>query len=52
MRSDDTVQISAKEATGLDTMLEKIDRLLNTGLVQIEEIIPYDQAGKIQKIRQ
>ena len=52
LRSDDTVQISAKEATGLDTMLEKIDRLLNTGLVQIEEIIPYDQAGKIQKIRQ
>lgn len=52
LRSDDTVQISAKEATGLDTMLEKIDRLLNTGLVRIEEIIPYDQAGKIQKIRQ
>jgi len=50
--SDDTVQISAKKAIGLDGMLEKIDCLLNAGLVAIEKVIPYSEAGKIQQIRQ
>ena len=50
--SDDTVQISAKKAINLEIMLEKIDGLLNAGLIAIEKIIPYSEAGKIQQIRQ
>ena len=50
--SDDTVQISAKKAINLEIMLEKIDGLLNAGLIAIEKVIPYSEAGKIQQIRQ
>lgn len=51
-RSDAVVRISAKKAEGLDHLLEKIDKLLNAGLMAVETVIPYEQAGKIQKIRQ
>lgn len=50
--SDATVRISAKNAEGFPAMLEKIDKLLNAGLMAVETVIPYEQAGKIQKIRQ
>jgi GTP-binding protein HflX len=52
LRSDDSVQISAKQGEGLDCLLEKLDTLLNAGLVSIEIVIPYDEAGKIQQIRE
>lgn len=51
-RSDAVVRISAKKAEGLDNLLEKIDKLLNAGFMALETVIPYEQAGKIQKIRQ
>ena len=51
-RSDGVVRISAKKGLGLDVMLDKIDKLLNAGLIVIETVIPYEQAGRIQKIRQ
>lgn len=51
-RSDGVVRISAKKGLGLDAMLDKIDKLLNAGLIVIETVIPYEQAGRIQKIRQ
>lgn len=51
-RSDAVVRISAKKAEGLDHLLEKIDKLLNAGFMALETVIPYEQAGKIQKIRQ
>lgn len=52
IRSDGCVRISAREKIGFDTMLEKVDEILNHGLVRIEEVIPYEQAGRIQKIRE
>lgn len=52
LRSDDFVLISAREGTGFDYLLEKIEKLLNEGFVRIERVIPYADAGQIQKIRQ
>lgn len=52
LRSDDFVLISAREGTGFGCLLEKIEKLLNEGFVRIERVIPYADAGQIQKIRQ
>ena len=52
LRSDDFVLISAREGTGFGCLLEKIGKLLNEGFVRIERVIPYADAGQIQKIRQ
>ncbi len=52
LRSDACMTISAKEGTGLDRLLEKIETLLNEGFVRVERLIPYADAGQIQKIRQ
>lgn len=52
LKSDGTVQISAKYHTGLEDMLEKIVEMLDSGFVDIEMTIPYSEAGKIQQIRQ
>ena len=52
LRSDDFVLISAREGTGFGCLLEKIEKLLNEGFVRIERVIPYAEAGQIQKIRQ
>ena len=52
LRSDACLTISAKEGTGLDRLLEKIETLLNEGFVRVERLIPYADAGQIQKIRQ
>ncbi len=51
LRSDDFVLISAREGTGFGCLLEKIEKLLNEGFVRIERVIPYADAGQIQKIR-
>lgn len=51
LRSDDFVLISAREGTGFSCLLEKIEKLLNEGFVRIERVIPYADAGQIQKIR-
>jgi GTP-binding protein HflX len=52
VRCDDSVRISAKQQEGLDSLLEKTDKLLNAGFVRLETVIPYAQAGKIQQIRE
>lgn len=52
LASDDSVQISARESTGLEQLLEKIEQMLNAGFIQIEKVLPYADAGKIQQIRQ
>ena len=52
LRSDACLTISAKEGTGLDRLIEKIETLLNEGFVRVERLIPYADAGQIQKIRQ
>lgn len=50
--SDKTVFISAKNGTGFETMLQEIEALLNKGFELIEKTFPYDEAGKIQLIRE
>lgn len=52
LRSDSAVYISAKESRGLNRLLEEIEGMLNQGMIRIEELIPYAEAGKIQQIRQ
>lgn len=51
-KSDAVVSISAKKAVGLEELLQKIDELLNEGMVRIEKLIPYEEAGRIQVIRE
>ncbi|MBO5489215.1 MAG: GTPase HflX [Eubacterium sp.] len=52
LRSDKTVFISAKTEQGLDTLLEETRQILNAGMTYIEKVYSYDEAGKIQQIRQ
>lgn len=51
-KSDAVVSISAKNAVGLDALLQKVDELLNEGMIRIEKLIPYEEAGRIQAIRE
>lgn len=51
-KSDAVVSISAKQAVGLEDLLQKIEELLNEGMVHIEKLIPYEEAGRIQMIRE
>lgn len=51
-RSDKTVYISAREKSGLDELLEKTEEILNEGMIYLEKVFPYEEAGKIQQIRQ
>lgn len=51
-RSDATVQISAKEGLGLLELLQKLDEIINEGFVKIEKLFSYEEAGKIQSIRE
>ena len=50
-RSDKTVYISAREKSGLDELLEKTEEILNEGMIYLEKVFPYEEAGKIQLIR-
>lgn len=52
LRSDCVLQISAKQSIGLERLLEAIEEVLNDGMVRMEQLIPYAEAGKIQQIRQ
>lgn len=51
-RSDVTVFISAKKETGLSELLQEIESIWNEGLVRIEKLFSYSEAGKIQSIRE
>lgn len=51
-KSDAVVSISAKESLGLEELLQKLDELLNEDMIQIEKVIPYEDAGRIQSIRE
>lgn len=52
LKSNGVVHISAKKSIGLNTMLSKIEELLNSDFIDIEKTIPYSEAGRIQQIRQ
>ena len=51
-RSDKIVYISAREKSGLDELLEKTEEILNEDMIYLEKVFPYEEAGKIQQIRQ
>lgn len=51
-RSEETVKISAKNHTGFEELLEKTEKILNAGFVHIEKTFAFEEAGKIQVIRQ
>ena len=51
-RSDKIVYISAREKSGLEELLEKTEEILNEGMIYLEKVFPYEEAGKIQQIRQ
>ena len=50
-RSDDHVFISAKTGEGTDELLVHVEDLLNSGMIEIEKKLRFDQAGLIQKLR-
>ena len=50
-KADYTVEISAKEQTGLDELKNVIEQVLRSSKVYIERVFPYDAAGKIAIIR-
>jgi GTP-binding protein HflX len=50
-KADHTVKISAKTGIGVDKLLELIEKILMDQKILIEEIFPYNEAGKIQTIR-
>ena len=51
-RSKDTVKISAKQRLGFEELLQKTEKILNEDFVRIEKTFSYEEAGKIQLIRQ
>ena len=51
LHADDQVSISAKNEEGIDELLSHLEELLNAGMIEIEKVFPFDQAGRIQYIR-
>ena len=51
LRADHTLRISAKTGAGLPKLKALLARLLSDGMVYIERLFSYDQAGCIQMIR-
>ena len=47
-----SIRISAKEGRGLKELIEEISEILNRGFVQIKKVLSYEEAGKLQYIRQ
>lgn len=50
-RADETLHISAKTGVGLDRLLELLETVLREDKIRIEQLVPYESAGKIQMIR-
>ncbi len=50
-KADHTVRISAKTGMGVDKLLELIEKVLMEQKILIENVFPYNEAGKIQTIR-
>ncbi len=51
-RSDAVVHISAKYGRGITELLQILEGIANEGLVKIERVFPYEEAGKISRIRE
>jgi GTP-binding protein HflX len=51
-RADVTVRLSAKTGEGMEHFLSELERILMERNVYLEKVFPYEDAGKIQVIRQ
>ncbi len=51
LRSDYQVQISAKNGTGIDELLEVLETILRSRNIYLERVFPYPEAGRIQQVR-
>lgn len=51
-KSDYSLKISAKTGEGLDALNDLLEKLLTEELIYVERVFPYQEAGKIQLIRE
>ena len=51
-KSDYSLKISARTGEGLDTLNDLLEKLLTEELIYVERVFPYQEAGKIQLIRE
>lgn len=52
LKADHTFKISARTGAGLEEFKELLQELLSEGMIYVERIFPYQEAGKIQLIRE
>ncbi len=52
LKADHTLKISAKTGEGLEEFKELLGELLSEGMIYVERVFPYQEAGKIQLIRE
>lgn len=52
LKADHTLKISAKTGEGLEEFKELLGELLSEGMIYVERVFPYQEAGKIQMIRE
>lgn len=52
LKKEDTVYMSAASGKGVDTLLAKIRETLHEGSVEIDMVLPYDKASKVQLLRE
>ncbi|MDY5576945.1 MAG: GTPase HflX [Lachnospiraceae bacterium] len=52
LKADYTIGGSIKQGKGLEKLAEILEMIIREQSVYVEKVIPYDQAGKIQLIRQ
>lgn len=52
LKADHTLKISAKTGEGLEEFKKLLGELLSEGMVYVERVFPYQEAGKIQLIRE
>ena len=51
-KSDYSLKISARTGEGLDALNDLMEKLLTEELIYVERVFPYQEAGKIQLIRE
>lgn len=52
LKADHTLKISAKTGEGLEEFKGLLGELLSEGMIYVERVFPYQEAGKIQLIRE
>jgi GTP-binding protein HflX len=52
LRADETLKISAKTGEGLSELKGLLEELLSREMIYMERVFPYQEAGKIQLIRE